>query len=230
MMAMPNHPIARFKDLSIDTLDPVSSGRFWAQVLDRSPHPAPDRIDQLTGPTPGHTVWITAVPEAKQVKNRVHLDIYARSLDEVIALGARVVLAQGDGRGWTVMADPDGSEFCAFLRDELPPERLHGLVVDSAEPATIARWWGRVLGGDITDDHDDDYSTLSAVPGLPIETMDFVPVPEPKTVKNRVHWDVTGVTADLIAAGARLVRARDDEIRWDVLADPEGNEFCAFAP
>jgi hypothetical protein len=59
----------------------------------------------------------------------------------------------------------------------------------------------------------------------------FAPVPEPKTVKNRVHWDVTLVDAtieSLVAAGARVLRDRDDEIDWWVLADPEGNEFCAF--
>jgi Glyoxalase-like domain len=58
----------------------------------------------------------------------------------------------------------------------------------------------------------------------------FNPAPEPKTVKNRMHIDVTGDTAALLAAGATLVRARAGDIRWDVLADPEGNEFCCFAP
>jgi hypothetical protein len=59
--------------------------------------------------------------------------------------------------------------------------------------------------------------------------MVFGRVPEPKAVKNRLHWDVRGNTDELVAAGARLLRARDDEIGWDVLADPEGNEFCVFA-
>lgn len=61
-------------------------------------------------------------------------------------------------------------------------------------------------------------------------TMDFTSVPEPKTAKNRVHWDVIGSTEELIARGATLLRRRDEEIRWDVLADPEGNEFCVFNP
>ena len=56
------------------------------------------------------------------------------------------------------------------------------------------------------------------------------PVPEPKSVKNRMHLDVTGDKSELIRLGAALVRARDDEIEWDILADPEGNEFCVFAP
>ncbi|MBA2716656.1 MAG: VOC family protein, partial [Propionibacteriales bacterium] len=56
-------------------------------------------------------------------------------------------------------------------------------------------------------------------------------VPEPKTVKNRIHWDVKVASPDdLVNAGARLLRERDDEISWYVLADPEGNEFCAVTP
>jgi hypothetical protein len=54
-------------------------------------------------------------------------------------------------------------------------------------------------------------------------------VAEPKTVKNRIHWDV--MVTDLqpvIDAGATVLRPRDEEIGWHVLADPEGNEFCAF--
>jgi hypothetical protein len=56
-------------------------------------------------------------------------------------------------------------------------------------------------------------------------------VQEPKTIKNRVHLDVT--TDDvhgLVTAGARVVRAQDGEISWTVLADLGGNEFCAFTP
>jgi Glyoxalase-like domain len=48
-------------------------------------------------------------------------------------------------------------------------------------------------------------------------------------VKNRMHLDVVGDTAELLGLGATLVRVRDEEIDWDILADPEGNEFCVFA-
>ena len=59
----------------------------------------------------------------------------------------------------------------------------------------------------------------------------FGPVPEPKVVKNRIHLDVVAADLDaLLAAGATVLRRRDDEIGWDVLADPEGNEFCRFEP
>lgn len=126
------------------------------------------------------------------------------------------------------MADPEGNEFCAFLREELPDERLHGLVVDCADPRSSAEWWGTVYGAEVVH-HDTGYSTVQNVPGMPIETMDFVPVPEPKTVKNRIHWDVwvPGIEG-LIQAGATVMRPKGAELGWYVMADPDGNEFCAF--
>jgi hypothetical protein len=162
------------------------------------------------------------------VKARVHLDIYAAGLDPLLAAGATVVLPRPDGRRWTVMADPEGTEFCAFPHEDPPPQRMHGLVVDCADARAQARWWGTVLGEPAVDNG--DWWTIEAPSGAPF-TMDFNVVPEPKTVKNRVHWDVTVAdVADLLAAGATLLRAPDGEIGWHVLADPEGNEFCAFTP
>jgi len=126
-----------------------------------------------------------------------------------------------------VLADPEGGEFCAFVRSEVPAERLHGLVVDSADPQALARWWAGIYGVAVTEN--DGWSTLEGIPGMPILTMDFVPVPEPKTVKNRIHWDVTvPAVAPLAEAGATVLREPAADIGWHVLADPEGNEFCAF--
>jgi hypothetical protein len=45
-----------------------------------------------------------------------------------------------------------------------------------------------------------------------------------------MHHDVFGDVQELLSLGATLVRARDEEIGWDVMADPEGNEFCVFTP
>ena len=54
-------------------------------------------------------------------KNRIHLDVTTPDLDALVAAGATILRPQdadhvGGGIGWTVMADPDGNEFCAFLR------------------------------------------------------------------------------------------------------------------
>ena len=219
--------IARFKDLCLDTGDPARLGEFWAAVLGRGQEAKDDGDRRLTGPTPQHTLRVNRVPEAKTVKHRVHFDIYARELADLEALGTTIVQPQHGTRTWTIMADPEGGEFCAFPRSEIPPERLHGLVVDSADPKAQARWWAEVYGVGVTEN--DGWSTLEGVPGMPILTMDFVPVPEPKAVKNRIHWDVTvpGV-APLAEVGATVLREPDAEISWYVLADPEGNEFCAF--
>jgi hypothetical protein len=72
---------------------------------------------------------------------------------------------------------------------------------------------------------------LAGVPGLPFDVWKFVPVPEPKTVKNRVHWDLVSSDVDgLVSRGATVLRLPDEDVRWHVLSDPEGNEFCVFAP
>lgn len=219
--------IARFKDLCLDAGDPAGLGAFWAAALGRTWEAQDNGDGLLTGPTPQHTIWVNRVPEAKTVKQRVHLDIYARDLADLQVLGATIVEPQHGTRPWTVMADPEGGEFCAFLRREVPAERLHGLVVDSADPKAQARWWADVYGVSVTTN--DGWFTVEGVPGMPTLTMDFVPVPEPKTVKNRIHWDVTVPDlAPLVSAGAAVLREPDGDIRWHVMADPEGNEFCAF--
>jgi hypothetical protein len=216
--------IARFKDLCLDAGDVTRMGEFWAAVLDRTWKLQDDGDGVLRGPARRHTIWVSGVPEPKSVKNRVHFDVYARSLADLEALGASVI---EQFPRWTVMADPEGGEFCAFLRDDLPAERLHGLGVDCADPAALARWWGTVYGVDAADNG--DWHALEGVPGMPIQTMDFAAVPEPKRVKNRVHWDVTVPNVmPLVEAGATLLREPDADILWYVLADPEGNEFCAF--
>lgn len=222
--------IAHFKKVCIDAMEPEQLGRFWADVLDRDWRPDDKGEGGVFGPTPPHTLWINRVPQPKVVKHRVHLDIYATSLAELERQGARVVLPEGDGRRWTVMADPEDGEFCAFLRDELPADRLHGLVVDSVDPTAQARWWKQVYGArKVTDDNEQDWSIVEGIPGMPIRTMDFVAVPEPKTGPNRIHWEVSAPDLQpLLDAGATLVRRRGGDIDWHVLADPEGNEFCAF--
>jgi hypothetical protein len=201
-------------------------GRFWAAVLGLELTLHGSDPASLTGPTPQHTVWVNPVPEAKTVKHRVHLDVNASSVEEVAALGATVV--DGQSFRWTVMADPEGGELCVFVREGEIGQRLYELGVDCREPHTLAGWWAEVLGGRLGDE-DDEVWWVDQIPGAPFTSIDFAAVPEPKTVKNRVHLDVTTSVLDaLVAAGATVVRPKDDEVDWCVLADPEGNEFCAF--
>ncbi len=221
--------IARFKDLCIDANDPGVLGAFWARALGLELHTQDDGDTYLTGPTPEHTVWVNRVPEPKTVKHRMHLDLNVESVEELTDLGATVLDAESFR--WTVLADPEGGELCAFVREPPVTQRLYEIGVDTGDSAAaahrIAAWWADVLGAELGDGGGVSY--VEKIPGAPFDSIDFAPVPEPKTVKNRIHLDVT--TADveaLVAKGATVVRRQDDEIGWTVLADPDGNEFCAF--
>jgi catechol 2,3-dioxygenase-like lactoylglutathione lyase family enzyme len=223
-------PLATFKDLCLDAHDPVLVGEFWAGVLGLELQRQEGGDTYLTGPTPQHTIWVNRVPEPKTVKHRVHLDVNAGSVAELEALGATVLDAESFR--WVLMADPEGGELCVFLREGPITQRLYEIVVDTGdspeEAHRLAAWWAEVLGGRLVDT-ERGFSYVDRVPGAPYDSLDFIPVPEPKTVKNRVHLDVTTADLDaLVAAGATVLRARDADLGWTVLADPAGNEFCAF--
>ena len=114
------------------------------------------------------------------------------------------------------------------MSDEAPAVvGVAALAIDCAEPAELARWWSRLLGGQVEVGDDGD-ATLHVPGGLAI---DFGRVPEAKTVKNRLHLDLR--STDLAAAvdqAVALGATRADDVydggRWQVLRDPEGNEFC----
>jgi hypothetical protein len=73
------------------------------------------------------------------------------------------------------------------------------------------------------------YAALESNGKLPFDFLCFVPVPEPKVGKNRIHWDLEcSDVEELVAAGATVLDEPDNERWWHVMADPEGNEFCAF--
>ena len=219
--------IARWKDLCIDAADAHRVARFWGELLGLEIDLHDDGDAALRGATPEHTIWVNAVPEPRTVKQRVHLDVRADSPDEIVSLGAEVVDA--DSFPWIVMRDVEGGELCVFGVRPGTRAGLMEIAVDTGpDPVPIATWWADVLGVE-RQDHEHGYSYLEAVPGAPFEALVFAPVPEPKTVKNRIHLDVTTPDVQLLVdAGATLLRAPDDTISWSVLADPDGNEFCAF--
>ncbi len=218
--------IATWQDLCIDAVDADRLGRFWAEVLGLTYVPHDDGDAQLDGPTPEHRVWINTVPEPVTVKQRVHLDVYARSVDDVLALGATP--EDLDSFTWKVLRDPEGGELCVFERDTVADYRLSELGVDSVDPRPVAYWWADVLGAEVVEQEDEGWYSVRQIPGAPFESIVFNSVPEPKPVKNRIHWDVqTADLALLTGAGATVLGTQP---RWTVMADPEGNEFCAFLP
>jgi hypothetical protein len=107
------------------------------------------------------------------------------------------------------------------------------LVIDSADPGGLARFWTAVLDYEITERGDDFVFIEGPDDGAP--GIDFVRVPDAKSVKNRVHLDLNPVDREqdeeverIIGLGARRVDIGQGEASWVVLADPEGNEFCVL--
>lgn len=216
--------MARFKDLCIDANATSPMVTFWAGVLGLTV-PA-DNPTVLLGDAPEKTIWINTVGDVRTAKNRVHLDVHAGSIDELVAAGATV---QTEHPHWTVLTDPEGGQFCGFVRDRVPAYRLMELVVDSVDAKAQAEWWAGVVGGELGSSPNDPWYWLENVPGLPFTYWVFIPVSESKTEKNRVHWDITAPALQpVLDAGATLLRAKDDQIGWHICADPEGNEFCVF--
>ena len=128
------------------------------------------------------------MPEPVTVKQRVHLDVHVASVDDVLALGATP--EDLGSFGWKTLRDPEGGELCVFEREVVPDYRLYEIAVDAVEPRAIAQWWAEVLGATYGVDEEHGWTWAEQIPGAPFDCLTFAAVPEPKTVKNRIHWDV----------------------------------------
>jgi len=113
---------------------------------------------------------------------------------------------------------------------------VQNVAIDCADAYELARFWGEVTGRPVEPGAKpgDGETQVELDGGL---VLYFNRVPEPKTVKNRVHLclrpDGTprdGEVERLLALGATFVadRRNPDGTGWAVLADPEGNEFCVL--
>ena len=111
---------------------------------------------------------------------------------------------------------------------------VRSITVDCADPYRQALFWSKVTGwqedpGDPNSPGDPEGRIISPQ-GF---SLLFIPVPEGKTVKNRVHLDVRpgpgnadAVVARLTARGATVLHhGQQGPATWVTLADPEGNEF-----
>ena len=116
------------------------------------------------------------------------------------------------------------------------PVHLHHIVVDTYDLPKLARFWTQALGWKILSERDREI-VIGTDENAPVG-MCFMPVTDPKIVKNRVHLDLTTGAQDrdqeierLLALGARRADiGQTGAESWTVLADPEGNEFCVIRP
>src|SRR3984893_13513901 len=113
---------------------------------------------------------------------------------------------------------------------------LFAVAIDCADAAALARFWAAVLGRRVAEDSTAEPALLLPADGGAIgPPITFHKVPEPKTVKNRLHLDLISDTFDaenerLLSLGARKLRdLQADKARWTTFADIEGNEFDLIA-
>jgi catechol 2,3-dioxygenase-like lactoylglutathione lyase family enzyme len=125
--------------------------------------------------------------------------------------------------------------------------RWYTTVIDCGDPAAQADWWARALGWAKVYEAPDEVVLVPAYAGAeddptPVDRrgpgLVFVPVPEGKTVKNRLHLDLAPFAGDdqaaevqrLLDMGAtRADVGQAETVSWVVLRDPEGNEFCVLS-
>ena len=119
--------------------------------------------------------------------------------------------------------------------------RLVQVAINARDNSAIGRFWAEALGWKVTGDQPGETNVEPegfAYPDPIALCVDVLAVPEPKTVKNRVHIDLATTSAahqaDLVARlrdlGATPADVGQGDVPWTVLADPEGNEFCVLTP
>ncbi|MYS91314.1 MULTISPECIES: VOC family protein [Streptomyces] len=114
------------QNVAIDCADAYELARFWSGVTGRPLHPedGPGARETQVPLAEGPVLYFNQVPEAKTVKNRIHLCLRPETsrdqeVDRLLGLGATFVAdhRNADGSGWVILADPEGNEFCV-LRSE----------------------------------------------------------------------------------------------------------------
>ncbi|MEU7291967.1 VOC family protein [Streptomyces exfoliatus] len=237
--------------VNIKAVDAAAIGRFWAEALGW--HAYSPGVTTYVGPA-GGLVWpdpvavcVDVVPVTRPktaAKNRTHLDLATTSaahqaelVARLLALGATPAdVGQGDVP-WTVLADPEGNEFCVLeprevYRDTGP---IAAVVVDCADPRAMARFWGQAMDWTPHEVTDEQAVLRSAQGTGPY--LEFLRSSDVATAPDRVHLDLLPYPGDdkdaevarLRALGAGDLDLGQGDVPWTCLTDPEGHEFCVLA-
>ncbi len=234
--------------LTFDANDPSLLGRFWAGVLGRELVVEPDYPDIVVLlPNDDLEFRIEFVPtqEPKWGPNQMHFDLTSQSLEEQQATVARALelggrhldIGQGPDVDHVVMADPEGNEFCVieagnnFLADT---GVIGALSSDGSQQ--VGYFWSEALGWPLVWDQDEETAIQSPRGGSKISWGG--PPYDPKLGKNRLHLDLAppaegdqeAEVERLIALGAKRIDIGQGDVDWEVMADPDGNEFCVLTP
>jgi hypothetical protein len=230
----------RLYSVVVDAIDFKEQVRWWATALGRPI--AGERDDEAwIQLEDGPELLFAPISEPKFVKNRVHLDLVSHSDEEqraivnrLLSLGAaHTDIGQGDVP-WSVLADPEGNEFCVLEpRDAYADTGAVGaIVVDTHDVRRLTSFW-REASGWLVLETQPWGSRLRAGHGRG-PYLEPTRMEGTKTVKNRVHLDVAPLMGDdqdaeahrLVSLGARRIDIGQGQVPWIVMADPENNEFC----
>lgn len=241
----------RLVQVNVKAHDDAALGRFWAGALDwgtSSEGPGVTNVEPVGSSYPDPAVLfvdVVSVPDPETVRYRAHLDLATTSLAHQTELVARLErlgatyadIGQGDVP-WTVMADPEGNVFCVLEPRPIYADTgpIAAVVVGCAAPRTMARFWSEATDW-ILHEVSDDHARLRSSEGVG-PYLELVRRPDVETAWTRVHLDLRPYAGDDQAAEADRLRALgatdldvgQGDVRWTVMADPEGNDFCVLAP
>lgn len=234
--------------LTVDANDPALLARFWAGVLGRELVTDPDEPDLvvlLPNDATEFRIEFAPTQEPKAGPNQMHVDLTSQSPEKQQAMVARALelggrhldIGQGPDADHVVMADPEGNEFCVieagngFLADT---GRIGALSSDGTQ--AVGYFWSEALGWPLVWDQDEETAIQSPNGGSKISWGG--PPVNPKLEKNRLHLDLAppadgdqdAEVERLIALGAKRIDIGQGDVPWEVLADPDGNEFCVLPP
>ncbi|MFF8386582.1 VOC family protein [Streptomyces kanasensis] len=243
----------RLFEVNVKARDDSALGRFWGQALGwrvSSGGPGATSVAPVgcAWPDPAAVrVDVIAVPDPETVRGRAHMELATASAAhhaEVVArlrgLGATPADADRGDAQRTVLADPEGNVFCVRGPRETHKDTgpIAAVVVDCADPRAMARFWGGAMDWvvhEVTDDH----ALLRSAEGVG-PCLEFLRTPHLRHLRHRAHLDLAphpfdgdaqaAEVARLKALGATSADAGRGGFPWQVLADPEGNEFCVLGP
>ena len=232
--------------LCFDANQPLKLARFWAAALRWKLDNEMDQVLSLvTTDKSGMRIDFAPVPEKKEGKNRIHIDLTSASIDDqketvdqLIELGAsHIDIGQSPADRHVVLADPEGNEFCVIEPDNAflaGCGRLGSITCDGSPKAGY--FWSEALGWPLVWDQNEETAIRAPDGSGPFIT--WGPPVRPKIAKNRLHLDIAppkdgdqGAEVDrLMSRGATRIDIGQGDVDWVVMADPDGNEFCVLRP
>jgi predicted enzyme related to lactoylglutathione lyase len=239
---MPCHLVA----LCFDASDPLRLARFWGGLLGwESVDDAPGATSLLPSDDTGFRIRFVASQQVKVGQNQLHFDLTSASLEDqqetvarALALGGHHIdIGQGEEDAHVVLADPEGNEFCviepdnSFLAD---CGFIGALACEGSQE--VGYFWSAALGWPLVWDQDQE-TAIRSPHGGPKVTWGGPPL-TPKAGKYRLHFDVAPLVGGeqraevdrLVSLGATSVDIGQGEVSWEVMADPDGHEFCVLTP